>query len=244
MMKQLHESWIAYLTEGIHDKGILKAVFMAGGAGSGKSTVSSYILDYDKDQLINTMTQSGLKISNIDIPYVVLLKKIGVDPRRLSELPKEEFDKINYGPGSTREKARALVNLLTTSYEKQKLGILIDGTGANRSKVEDYKTKLEQQGYDCLMIYVDVDLDVALKRNKARRERSLPDNLIKDLWTDVRGNLNYYSELFGNNFVYVNNNVMDMDKLRQAKRRVTEFLQSPIQNPVGKHWVDSKTQSM
>ena len=37
---------------------------------------------------------------------------------------------------------------------------------------------------------------------------------------------------------------MNMDKLRQAKRKVTEFLQSPVQNPAGQKWVDSQMKKM
>lgn len=213
---------------------------MCGGAGSGKSTVSSYILDYDKDQAINTMTQTGLKISNIDMPYTLILKQMGIDPAKLGSLPEEEFNKINYGPDSPREKARKLTNVMLSSYQNQRLGILVDGTGAMRDRISGYKNKFEQLGYDCLMIYVDVDLDVALERNRKRKERSLRDDLVEDIWNDVRNNLNYYDELFGDNFVYVNNNVRDMNKLREAKRKVISFLQQPVQNPIGQKWLDSQ----
>lgn len=239
-MRILSESWVRFLAEGIQDKAILKVVFMSGGAGSGKSTVSSYILDYDKDQAVNTMTQTGLKISNIDMPYTLILKQMGIDPSKLGSLPEEEFNKINYGPDSPREKARKLTNLMLTSYQNQRLGILVDGTGAIRDRISQYKTKFEQLGYDCLMIYVDVDLEVALQRNRNRKERSLRDDLVEDIWNDVRNNLNYYDDLFGDNFVYVNNNVRDMEKLKQAKRKVLSFLQEPVQNPIGQEWLDSQ----
>lgn len=239
-MIKLQESWVRFLAEGIQDKGILKVIFMAGAAGSGKSTVSSFLLDYDKDQPLNTMTQTGLKISNIDIPYTVILKQLGINPKELNKLPEEEFNKINQGPGSAREKARRISNLLMTSYENQRLGILVDGTGASRERIQGYKERFEKLGYDCMMIYVDVDLEVALKRNKERKERSLIDSLVKDIWSDVRNNLYYYSDLFGDNFIYINNNVYDLNKLKQTKRKVIQFLQSPIQNPVGQQWVDTQ----
>ena len=229
-----------FLTEGIQDKSILKAVFMSGGAGSGKSTVSSYILDYDKNQTVNTVTQTGLKISNIDMPYTILLKQMGVDPSKLGSLPEEEFNKINYGQGSPREKARNLTNLMLSSYQNQRLGILVDGTGAIRDKITQYKTKFEQLGYDCLMIYVDVDLEVALQRNRDRKERNLRDSVVEGLWNSVRDNLRYYDQLYGNNFVYVNNNIRNIENLKQAKRKVLDFLQEPVQNPIGQKWIQSQ----
>ena len=49
------------LTEGVFDKGILKAVFMAGGPGSGKSFVASELFGIPKK--IN-VSVSGLKTVN------------------------------------------------------------------------------------------------------------------------------------------------------------------------------------
>ena len=51
------------LTEGVFDKGILKAVFMAGGPGSGKSYVAGQIFGIPKK--VN-VSYSGLKSVNSD----------------------------------------------------------------------------------------------------------------------------------------------------------------------------------
>jgi dephospho-CoA kinase len=238
-IKMLFETWVKFLAEGIQDKSTLKVIFTAGSAGSGKTTISSFLLDYDKDQAVNTMTQTGLKISNIDMPYTVLLKQIGVDPAKLGSLPKEEFNKINYGPESVREKSRHLTSLALTSYKRQRLGVLVDGTGRDRALITRMKEEFEALGYDCMMIFVGVDLDQALERNR-KRKRTLPDGLIASIWKDVNNNLYYYDSLFGDNFVHVKNNVMDMQNLKQAKRKVSSFLQSPVQNPIGQEWLDSQ----
>ena len=55
------------LTEGIHDKGIFKAVFLAGGPGSGKSTVV-------KQLALNAL---GFKTVNTDKAFESGLKKAG-----------------------------------------------------------------------------------------------------------------------------------------------------------------------
>lgn len=238
-MKKLHESWIQYLTEGVQDKATLKVIFTAGSAGSGKTTVSSYILDYDSHQEVNTFTQTGLKISNIDMPFTVLLRQLGIDPKELSSLPKEKFEKISFGPGSVREKSRHLTGLALTSYKRQRLGVLIDGTGRDRTIISRMKKEFEDLGYDCMMIFVGVDLNQALERNR-RRARTLPDDLITSIWKDVNNNLNYYSDIFGDNFVYVDNNTRNLNSLKQAKRKVLSFLEAPVQNPVGQEWLDSQ----
>ena len=60
------------LTEGVFDKGILKAVFMAGGPGSGKSYVAGELFGIPKK--IN-LSISGLKTVNSDTEFEFLLKK-------------------------------------------------------------------------------------------------------------------------------------------------------------------------
>lgn len=54
---------IDLVIEGVHDPGILKAVFLAGGPGSGKSKVSNEIFGLSKN--INT-SFAGLKLVNSD----------------------------------------------------------------------------------------------------------------------------------------------------------------------------------
>lgn len=238
-MKLMLESWVRFLSEGIHDKSILKVVFMAGGPGSGKSYVSSFLFDYDKDQSINTMTQSGLKLSNIDTAYTIMLKQQGIDPSKLGDLPEEEFNKINYGPYSTREKARSKTDLMMNAYVRERLGVLIDGTGADKNKIMRIKKLFDNAGYDSMMVFVHADLEVSLQRNR-KRSRSLPDNLVEDLWHNVHDNLKFYDNVFGENFVYVDNTSISPQKLREAKRKVEEFLSAPVQNPIGQTWLDSQ----
>ena len=57
------------LTEGINDKGVLKAVFMAGGPGSGKSYVARELFGIPKT--IN-VSVSGLKTVNSDTEFEFL----------------------------------------------------------------------------------------------------------------------------------------------------------------------------
>ena len=64
------------LEEGVFDKGILKAVFMAGGPGSGKSYVAGQIFGIPKKMNIS---MSGLKSVNSDTEFEFLLKKYGFE---------------------------------------------------------------------------------------------------------------------------------------------------------------------
>ena len=84
------------LNEGVYDKGILKAVFMAGGPGSGKSYVASEIFGIPKK--IN-VSVSGLKTVNSDTEFEALLKKSGFETFGTGRLdidqwPAEVFDAV------------------------------------------------------------------------------------------------------------------------------------------------------
>ena len=64
------------LAEGVYDKGILKAVFMAGGPGSGKSYVASQLFGIPKKVNVSV---SGLKTVNSDTEFEALLRKYGFE---------------------------------------------------------------------------------------------------------------------------------------------------------------------
>ena len=61
------------LYEGIYDKGKFKAIFMAGGPGSGKSYIAKNIFGIPVDG-VNISVQ-GLKTVNSDREFKFLLKK-------------------------------------------------------------------------------------------------------------------------------------------------------------------------
>ena len=61
-----------FLTEGARDPGIFKAIFLAGGPGSGKSYVAGQL--FGIPEKIN-VSKSGLKMVNQDSELEMLLKK-------------------------------------------------------------------------------------------------------------------------------------------------------------------------
>ena len=78
------------LTEGIYDKGLFKAVFMAGGPGSGKSFVAKNIFGIPVDG-VNISVQ-GLKTVNSDREFNFLLRKYGFEPQFLDLYPAGSVD--------------------------------------------------------------------------------------------------------------------------------------------------------
>jgi predicted kinase len=237
------------LTEGVFDKGILKAVFMAGGPGSGKSYVASSIFGIPKKVNVSV---SGMKTVNSDSEFEFLLKKYGFETigggLDIDLWPKDVFDAIAGGDEDSKEMTvRKKAKLLTKARKKQymngRLGMIIDGTGHDFQKIKKEKDSLEKMGYDCYMVFVNTSLDVAKQRNQ-ERTRVLPDNILVKSWNDVQKNLGGFQSLFGSsNFVIVDNSKFlkpeqAMKKFAKlAKKYISKFLGRKTKNPRGKKWI-------
>jgi len=237
------------LTEGVFDKGILKAVFMAGGPGSGKTFVAKQLFGIpDK---IN-VSMSGLKTVNSDTEFEFLLKKYGFETFGTGKLdidkwPDEVFDLVAGGDEDSetmtvRKKAKLMTMDRKKKYMEGRLGMIIDGTGHNFGKIKKEKQQLEAMGYDCYMVFVNTSLEVAKQRNQ-ERVRRLPEDILVKSWNDVQKNLGGFQSLFGSNFVIVDNSKILKAKEaakkfgRLVKKYIDKFIKTPIRNPIGKKWV-------
>ena len=237
------------LTEGVFDKGILKAVFMAGGPGSGKTFVAKQLFGIpDK---IN-VSVSGLKTVNSDTEFEFLLKKYGFETFGTGKLdidkwPDEVFDTIAGGDEDSetmtvRKKAKLMTKARKEKYMEGRLGMIIDGTGHNFGKIKKEKQQLEAMGYDCYMVFVNTSLEVAKQRNQ-ERVRRLPEDILVKSWKDVQKNLGGFQSLFGSNFVIVDNSKILSAKEaakkfgRLVKKYIDKFIKKPIRNVRGKNWV-------
>jgi len=237
------------LVEGVFDKGILKAVFMAGGPGSGKSYVASQIFGIPKK--IN-VSVSGLKTVNSDTEFEFLLKKYGFETFGTGKLdidkwPDEVFDAIAGGDEDSesmtvRKKAKLLTKARKQKYMEGRLGMIIDGTGHNYAKLSKEKKELEKLGYDCYMIFVNTSLNVAKQRNKERARR-LPEDILVKSWKDVQSNLGKFQGLFGSNFAVVDNSKFLKPEQAQkkfgmiVKKYINKFIKGAVRNPIGKKWI-------
>lgn len=219
---------------GVYDQGILKCVFLAGGSGSGKSYVTKEMFGVDK----YTFVSSGLKLVNSDIAFEKGMKKANIDPRKLAEIEKNDpelWAKIGAGNNSIRGKAKTITDKQQRAYEMGRLGLVVDGTGDDYDKMVIKKAQAESLGYDCYMIFVNTTLDVAIERNR-KRERRLPDKLVKEKWFSAQTNLAKYHKLFGSNFVEVKNQTYEQDK-NKIRKAIERFIKAPIKNPIGKKWI-------
>lgn len=227
------------IIEGVDDPGILKCVFMAGGPGSGKSFTAMEIFGIDK-KLKSSFSSFGLKSVNSDSAFEAGLKKNGIDPRDLARIEKEEpelWDKITATPGGIRDRAKQLTAKQKSFYEAGRLGMIIDGTGHEYSKIAKNKKHAESLGYDTYMVFVNTSLEVAKERN-LKRDRVLPDDLLEKSWKDVQNNLGKFQNLFGGNFRIVDNTVY-RPIAKEVQKAVNQFVRKPVYNPIGKKWVET-----
>ena len=243
--KWLKKTLRVELVEGVNDPGILKAVFLAGGPGSGKTYVAKGL--FGIPERIN-VSQTGMKMVNSDKELKFLLNKYGFGTD-LDSLPDEVFQNLTGdGPDASglRKFAKSLTKQRQKLYTEGRLGMIIDGTGDDYNKISAEKKELEEIGYDTFMIFVNTTLEVALERNE-NRDRVLPKSIVEASHREVTKNIGGFQGLFGgSNFLIVDNN-QDL-KEEQAQKRfnmlvkkgIGQFIRRPIKNKRGLTWIRKK----
>ena len=197
------------ITEGPYDPFRHKAIFFAGSPGSGKTYIARKLAG----------AFQGLKQVNMDTWFKRLMTK-----KNLSwKMPPEEEPERE----KQRQRSKELVAKQQQTYAKGGLGLLIDSTGRIYGTVEKIKNELESQGYQTTMIFVNTDLETALRRNK-QRERTLPDELIHKNYKVIEQNIGRFQRLFDdvhiiNNSDSVQNEVPE--QLEALEKEIRKFLQ-------------------
>lgn len=230
--------FVELITEGVDDPGILKCIFLAGGPGSGKSYTAKEIFGVGKSDMAS-VSAGGLKVLSSDVAFENALKKNGINPKDLADIEKSDPNFWAYIAGeqgdSIRNKAKAITQKQQAFYEAGRLGMIIDGTGDEVLKIRSKMDKAEKLGYDCYMVFVNTSLEVAIKRN-ADRSRSLPESLVREIWSKCQENMGKFQGMFGNNFIIVDNTEYQPIS-KSVQKQVDSFLRKPIQNPIGKKWI-------
>ena len=208
------------LQEGVYDPNILKAFFLAGGPGSGKS----YVVKRGTGGL-------GLKIVNSDDVFEKYLKDAGLS-MKMPKSEEEPRDKL-------RDRAKAVTKAKMGNYVEGRLGLIIDGTGKDYDKIAKQATQLKQLGYDVHMIFVNTSLETALKRN-AERERTVPRSVATKSWKTVQNNMGKFSQYFRQNFVVVDNNDSEEDVMGPVYKQVMSLAKKKVQNKTGLNWIQGE----
>lgn len=186
------------LEEGPNDPSIYKAVFLAGGPGSGKSFIVKK----------SALSALGFKIVNNDVAFEKYLIAAG-----LTTKPADIFSPQGQ---EIRTRAKEVTNKQMQLYLQGALGLVIDGTGKDYDKIERQAKKLQRLGYDVAMIFVNTNLETALDRNR-KRARTLPDEEVEKMWSEVQHNIGQFQHLFGSD-MYVIDNSQGSDATMQLNR--------------------------
>jgi len=209
-----------FIKEGVYDPNIFKAVFMAGGPGSGKSFIAG-----------KTTGGLGLKIINSDDAFERILKKEGLSLK----MPGPETIEKDWNV--PRAKAKRVTAAKKGHAIEGRLGIIIDGTGHEYGKVAKQAAILNQIGYETSMVFVNTSLEVALHRNE-QRARSVQPNIVKQSWQDVQNNMGKFQQYFGPaNFFIVDNNGFEEDMLDISIKLIRRAISKPVKNVIATAWI-------
>jgi len=148
-------------------------------------------------------------------------------------------------------KARDLKNTELRHYAMRRLGLVIDSTGWDYSRISKPVQKLRALGYDVSMVFVKTSLPTAIRRAAARGKeggRKVPEGFIVDAWEGAMKNLQKYRALFGKKHMFVVDNDEDVEKktwtseIGPSLRKIGQkILNAPLKNTKGKLWLARQT---
>ena len=206
------------LQEGVYDPNIFKAIFLAGGPGSGKSYV-----------VRRTTGGLGMKIVNSDDIYEKMLNDAGLDTTP-EDIYSDQGQEI-------RGKAKGVTKRMQGNFLEGRLGLIIDGTGKDYEKIAKQAAGLKTLGYDCYMIFVNTSLETAQERNK-KRKRTLPEKEVSDMWNAVQQNIGKFQRFFGAaNMIIVDNNDAGEDIFSKVWKRCMLLVKKKVTNRIAKQWI-------
>lgn len=218
-MKSFLESYAPELiTEGIHDPAKFKAVFLAGGPGSGKSYVA-------KKLALKTL---GMTEINSDVAFEHMMAKRGLDPK----MPDHEAKARD----AVRQRAKKTVDVKQKLAIHGRQGVVIDGTGKDYEKLAQLHHHFKSLGYDTKMVFVNTKASTAHERNE-RRPRVVPKHIVQKSWEGVQNNLGKYQRIFGPEHLHiVNNDTEDVDNLNHTHRKIRAWAAQAPQSQLAKQW--------
>ena len=228
----------SFVKEGVFDPNIFKAIFLAGGPGSGKSYVAGHTTVGFGLKLVNSdNTLERLLVKhNVPLDFAVLTPDQTAQKDRLRTRAKE----LTFGRMKVQAyKGKGALDL----YIHGRLGLVIDGTGKDFDDIHRQASYLKNMGYDTYMIFVNTSEQVAQKRN-LERPRQLKSDMVKKLWMEVQQNIGRFQAYFRpSNFIIVDNNEAGDDAFKQATKKIRGLIRKKVTNPVALQWVAMQMQA-
>ena len=201
---------LSMIYEGIYDPAIYKAIFVIGGPGSGKSFVTRKL----------GLANFGFVQINSDYPFEKYMRREGLNFKMPPE-EKEQRDKVRQGSKRVMASKEEMAIF-------QGLGLYIDGTGAKKDNILSMDQKLKMLGYDTAMVLVNTDIGTAIARNK-KRERSVPDYILKDRWSGVQQNIGFYQNHFDKFFIIDNSKGSEFEgQIQRVYKKIMKWIKTPV----------------
>ena len=230
--EDFHSQLQTILAEGVHDKGIFKAVFLSGGPGSGKD----YVLD-------NTLSGHGMVEINSDKALEFLMDKNNLS-KKMPESEKEMRDIV-------RGRAKDVTELKQRLALLGRNGLIINGTGDDPAKYAKIKKNLESIGYETSMVAVVTRDEISAQRNVERGQRggrTVPENIRKEKWDAVNNSRPEMAKLFGKNYVEFDNSEdlrnaapevvqAKKEEMTNIFKQIQDFVKRPPKSEEAKQWV-------
>ena len=240
-MKLLLENWRQYLDEedGSCENNLV--VFMAGGPGSGKGTVlrnlglNLPVINPD-DEFERELQAQGISMNmqgmSDERKQLHGQLETEEDPEMQTAL-QMKIDDIS-SQFSTAMKIFHRSNKNTETEIENRINsddcssYIIDGTASSYNVVSSRVERLRARGYKVAMVFVDADPLDAEERNVTRSShggRSLPTKIISKVHDKVQANRQPYADLFGDNFIYVDNRGSQEDLKAVMKSNLSKLSQ-------------------
>jgi dephospho-CoA kinase len=216
---------LEHLEEGVNDPAIFKAVFLAGGPGSGKSFIAGK----------TALTSFGFRVINSDESFEHQMSKAGLDmsPEKI------------FSPQGQKIRAKSKAFTMHTkrrSYMKGALGLVIDGTGKDIKSITAQKKFLEKYGYETAIIIVNTNLDTAVSRD-AKRKRTIGKKVLEPMWQAVQDNIGKFQQIFGKSNTYIVDNSDGKDFKKEtmaAYKGIGDWSKKPPKSRIAKKWIEQQ----
>ena len=210
-----------FLTEGVYDKHIFKAFFLAGGPGSGKSWVAA-----------RTLEGSGMKVINTDLGFERYAAKVGLDLKKMQSFSGFQQRQKEF----LRQRSKSGTKTQLQYAVDGRLGLILDSTARDIPRIEREKRGLDFTGYDTYMVFVNTTLETALKRNQMR-PRKVPDSIVIQSHKQIQANRQKLKNIFGSNYVEVDND-FDLAHINsEVYKKINKLKKPKYSKQMAKDWV-------
>lgn len=202
-----------FINESISDKGILKAIFVVGIPGAGKTYTISKLKGTISPVVVNT-----------DKATEYLSKTLNV-----------AADDVTWK--YMKDTAHRLTKAMLFGYLNGMLPLFVDGTSNDVSNILQRAGILESLGYDIGMIFINTSLKTSLERAEERAKeinRIVNSDFIKRVYDVSQENKKYFRGKF-EFYEEINNDKDELtdEILNRAFKKVFNFYTSKVNNPVG-----------